>query len=146
MEVVNTLEIDGIQWNIQDSGARNKIAVIENNQIPIALQDTPITLNSGYTASSAKFFSHHKVGKIHFAIVSIENIEGAKIGTTETAYCGKIPFKAFGMTSFILFDYINAKIVRCFIDEGGNFSIGESNDVVQGNNHLYGEAIWVERE
>ena len=32
MEVVNTLEIDGIQWNIQDSGARNKIAELEQKK------------------------------------------------------------------------------------------------------------------
>ena len=146
MADVKTVDIDGSQWIMKDEVARNKITTIVNNQIPIALEDIPITLNSGYTASSAKFFSHHKVGKIHFAIVSIENIEGNKIGTTETAYCGTIPFKAFEITSFILFDYINAKIARCFIDKVGNFSIGESNGVVQGNNHLYGEAIWVEKE
>lgn len=29
MEVVNTLDIDGTQWEIQDGVARNKIAVIE---------------------------------------------------------------------------------------------------------------------
>ena len=31
MEVVNTLEIDGNQWNIQDSEARNDIATIKEN-------------------------------------------------------------------------------------------------------------------
>ena len=146
MEVVNTLDIDGTQWNIQDSEARNKIATIENNQIPIALEDTPITLKSGYTALSAKFFRHHKVGKIHFAMVSIENIAGLNIGTKETADCGTTPFKAFEVTSFLLFDYRNVKVARCYIDTFGKFSIGESNGVVQGNNYFYGEAIWVERE
>ena len=146
MEVVNTLDIDGTQWVLQDAEARNKIAVIENNQIPIALEDTPITLKSGYTALSAKFYRHYKVGKIHFAMVSIMNIAGAQIGTTESAACGTIPFKPFKITSFMLFDYINAKIARCSIDEEGTFYLSESNDVVQGNNCLYGEAIWVERE
>ena len=146
MEVVNTLDIDGTQWELQDVEARNKIAIIENNQIPIALQDASITLKSGYTALSTKFFNHHKVGKIHFAIVSIENIKGANIGTTISVNCGTIPFKAFEMTSFVLFDYINTKIARCSIDKDGNFYINESNNVVQGNNHFYGEAIWVEKE
>ena len=30
MEVVNTLDIDGTQWEIQDAEARNKIAELEN--------------------------------------------------------------------------------------------------------------------
>lgn len=146
MADVKTIDIDGSQWSMKDLEARNKIATIENNQIPIALEDTPITLNSGYTASDARFFRHHKVGKIHFAMVSIVDIKGDKIGTSESATCGKIPFKAFEVTSFVLFDYRNAKIARCSIDKEGAFVIGESNDVVQGINYLYGEAIWVERE
>ena len=71
-----TVDIDGSQWSMKDQEARHKIATIENNQIPIALEDTPITLKSGYTALYAKFFRHQKVGKIHFATVSIENIKG----------------------------------------------------------------------
>ena len=31
MEVVNTLDIDGTQWEIQDAEARNKITTIEEN-------------------------------------------------------------------------------------------------------------------
>jgi len=146
MADVKIVDIDNVQWNIKDQEARNKIVTIENNQIPITLEDTPITLKSGYTASSATFFRHHKVGKIHFAMVSIIDIKGDKIGTSESAVCGTIPFKAFVATSFVLFDYRNAKIARCSIDEEGVFVIGESNDVVQGSNYLYGEAIWVERE
>lgn len=146
MADVKTVDIDGSQWSMKDQEARNKIATIENNQIPIALEDTPITLKSGYTALYAKFFRHYKVGKIHFATVSIENIKGDKIGTSETVKCGTIPFKAFEITTFLLFDYRNTKIARCSIDKDGNFDINESNGVVQGSNYLYGEAIWVEKE
>lgn len=146
MADVKIVDIDGSQWSMKDQVARDKITTLENNQMPIALGETPITLNSGYTASAAMFFRHHKIGKIHFAMVRIENIKGDKIGTSQTADCGIVPFKAFETTSFVLFDYINAKIARCTLDKDGNFAIAESNDVVQENNYLYGEAIWVEGE
>ena len=45
MEVVNTLDIDGTQWEIQDAGARNRIeeVVVENSKI------IDIVLNGTFT-------------------------------------------------------------------------------------------------
>lgn len=146
MADVKTVDIDGSQWSMKDQVARDKITVLENNQIPITLENFPITLNSGYSASVTRFANHHKIGKIHFALVTLQNIRGKEIGTSSTAKYGTIPFKAFATISFILFDYINAKIARCSIDENGNFIINESNGIEQGNNYIFGEAIWVEKD
>lgn len=144
MADVKIVDIDNEQWNIKDQEARDRIAVLENNQIPEALSDVEITIKSGYSASTARLITHYKIGKIHFATVLLQNISGGNIGTTSTAELGMIPIKAVKLTSFLLFDYVNIKIARCFIGENGDFSIGESPGIVQGSNSLYGELIFVE--
>lgn len=48
MEVVNTLDIDGTQWEIQDTEARNKIATIEEKttiKITKKVDDATVKMN-----------------------------------------------------------------------------------------------------
>ena len=144
MEVVNTLDIDGSQWEIQDVEARNKIATLENNNITQGLNDIKIDLNKGYTADNAALSNVYKVGKIYFVTIEIMNISGNYIGTTGSAYIGRINILPKKNTSFILNDYLNNAILRCFLREDGTISIGESTGVVQGNNACIGELIFAE--
>ena len=48
MEVVNTLDIDGTQWEIQDTKARNRIeeVVVENSKIIDIILDGTFTFNA----------------------------------------------------------------------------------------------------
>ena len=145
MAEVHIVDIDGEQWDIKDLPLTERVAALENNQTPEVLSDVAITLNSGYSAVTARLNNHYKIGKTHFALVVLQNVNGANIGTTGTAVIGTIPLKAFKTTAFLLFDYTGAKIARCYIDENGQFCIGESNGVTPGSNSLLGEIIFVEK-
>ena len=144
MEVVNTLDIDGTQWELRDVEARNRIAELEQNVVAQDLGDLEINLNPGYTATRHSLVHHYKIGKIHFANIELENISGESIGTWGTANIGSVNLVPKKETSFLLFDYRYAKILRCYIGRDGSIRIGESNDVVQGDNVCYGELIFAE--
>lgn len=47
MEVVNTLDIDGTQWEIQDAEARNKIATLEEGFNSLTNYQKDIEINTG---------------------------------------------------------------------------------------------------
>ena len=144
MEVVNTLDIDGTQWEMQDVGARNRIAELENSLVPQSLGDINIELKPGYTAAEARMIFHYKVGKIHFMRVILRNISGKDIGTDVTAHMGSINIFPKNETSFMLHDYVNSAVLRCYLNYDGTVSIGESKGVEQGNNNCLGELIFAE--
>ena len=144
MADVKIVDIDGSQWNMKDQVARDKIAELEKNVIAQDLEDIKINLDSGYTASEANLIQHYKVGKIHFLDVKLRDISGPNLGTARTAQIGKINIKAKKETSFILNDYTNKAVLRCFIDNTGIISVGESVGLVPGSNNCLGELIFVE--
>ena len=144
MEVANILDIDGTQWEIQDVEARNKIAVIENSLTTKVLKIPTITKLPGSDWTSFAFESHYAFGKIHFINIRLQNVSNPNIGTPETAYMGTLSIKPIGYTSFMLFDYVNGKTMRCCLLQDGQFVIGESNGVVSGNNMCLGELIFAE--
>lgn len=144
MEKVNTLDIDGTQWEMQDTEARNRIAELEKSLITQPLNDINITMNEGYTSSSAVLRSHYKIGRIHFAIVQIDNIAGQHIGTSVTANIGRINIKPEKATSFLLNDYHNSIVIRSSIANDGTITMDESVGLVQGDNICLGEIIFAE--
>lgn len=138
------VDIKGVQWNLKDEVARNKIIELENNLIAQDLEDIAINLKQGYTANERKITQHYKVGKIHFMNVLLRDISGIGIGTTSTATFGSINIIPKKITSFLLNDYISNTILRCYIEKDGSISIGESKGVAQGNNICLGELIFAE--
>lgn len=144
MEVVNTLDIDGTQWEMQDVVARNRIAELEKSLIPQSLDDINIPMNEGYSSILAVLRSHYKIGKIHFAIVQIDNIAGKDIGTNVTANIGRINIKPVKTTSFLLNDYRNNIVIRSSIANDGTITMDESVGLVQGDNVCLGELIFAE--
>lgn len=144
MEVVHTLDIDGTQWGLQDVEARNRIAVLEKNNIAQDLGNVSIDILQGYTAVDAYMFNHYKIGKIHFMSVVLTNIEGKNIGTTSTAQIAKTNLRPKNQTYFILSDYQNKATLRCQLNKDGTIDIGESVGVVQGSNQSLGQLIFAE--
>lgn len=144
METVNTLDIGGTQWEIRDEEARNKIAVLEENDIIKDIDDINITLKSDYKAKSAIIDNHYKIGKIHFMGISLQDVSGPNIGTTSTANLGSINIHPRKYTTFLLYDYTSGAVLRCFINKDGIINIGESTGVVQGYNFCLGELIFAE--
>ena len=144
MADVKIVDIDGSQWNMKDQVARDKITAIEESLIAQRLENIKISLKQGYTASQAEIINHYKVGKIHFMFILLRNISGTNIGSSITADIGKINIIPVKETSFILNDYTNNKILRCYLANDGTIAIGESNGVTQGNNSCLGELIFAE--
>lgn len=144
MEVANILDIDGSQWELQDVEARNKITDIQKNISTEDLQDAQITMKDGYTCRSIRIANHYKAGKIHFALVSIDNLSGEYIGTDGTvqvAYTNLIPKKH---TNFIIRDAVTQATVRCALETDGSIYVSESNGIKNGINILRGELIFAE--
>lgn len=138
------VDIKGVQWELKDEVARNRIAELEKSLIPQALEDVNIEMNVGFTAITANLSFHYKVGKIHFARVELKNISGGEIGTSQTTKFGTINIHPKKETSFLLYDYENNAILRCRLDADGAMAIGESIGVVQGKNICLGEIIFAE--
>lgn len=144
MALVKIVDIDGVQWEIKDETARNKIANLEENNITKDLPDAQITMKNGYTCKSIYITSHYKVGKIHFAIFGIDNLSGEYIGTNRTlqiAHTNLIPKKG---TNFFLRDAIAPTIIRCNLETDGSIYISESIGIGNGNNIIRGELIFAE--
>ena len=138
------VNIKGVQWDLKDEVARNRITELEKSLITQNLEDINIEMNIGFTATTKNLSYHYKVGKIHFARVDIRNLSGDNIGTNRTARIGVINIRPKKTTYFILYDYENNAILRCELDNTGTISVGESIGVVQGKNICLGEIIFAE--
>lgn len=144
MADVKIVDIDSAQWNMKDQVARDKITELEKNFIPQDIDTVYIDLKQGYTAQYAMADFHYKVGKIHFINIRLQNVKGDYIGTSSTANFGLLNIHPKKNTTFLLYDYKNKAILRCYIDRDGSLCIGESLGVAQGNNDCFGELIFAE--
>ena len=144
MADVKIIDIDNEQWNMKDQEARNKIAILEEAVSVKDLQNVVIKMKSGYTATTKDIYAHYSVGKIHFMTVRIDNLAGNNIGTGGTANIASINLYPKKETSFILNDYMNRAILRCFLFTDGTIAVGESVGVISGSNSCYGELIFAE--
>ena len=138
------VNIKGVQWDLKDEVARSRITELEKNLAAQNLDDINITMNAGYTSSLAVLRSHYKIGKIHFATVQINNLNGEYIGTSATANIGRINIKPQKTTSCLLLDYHNKITIRASIANDGTITIDESVGLVQGDNVCLGELIFAE--
>ena len=144
MADVKIVDIDNVQWNIKDQEARGKIAILENLFITEDLPDVEIKLNTGYTAMDIQGYAHYKIGKIHFVTFLIRELAGNAIGTGNTAIIATTNLRPKKETSFIMNDYKNKAMLRCYVNTDGTFAVAESMGSVSGSNTSYGELIFAE--
>ena len=144
MAEVSLIDIDGLQWSMKDQTARDKITNLEENNITKDLPDIHITLKEGYEAQEISISEHYSYGKIHFALIKLLNIKGNYIGTDTTAFIASLNIYPKKRTTFIMYDYKNKAILRCFIEPDGTVAIGESSGLVLDNNECFGEIIFAE--
>ena len=144
MADVKIIDIDGEQWNIKDQDARVKIATVEENISSQDLQDAKVTMENGYTCKSIQITNHYKVGKIHFAVISIEDLSGNSVGTAGTIYIASTDLIPKKYTVFIARDYRAPATARCTLEADGRIAIGESNGIRNGDNVIIGEIIFAE--
>lgn len=144
MALVKIVDIDGVQWEIKDETARNKIANLEENNTTKDLQDAKIDIDKDCSALAIEAKNHYKMGKIHFIDIHIINIAAVNIGTSTTvriASSNLIPKKD---TSFTLVDNKAPAPVRGFLSPDGSIHLGETVGVQSGDNDIYGELIFAE--
>lgn len=144
MADASIIDIGGVQWNVKDREARDKIAVIEDLLTTKILPSPTITRNPSSNWKYFQLYNHYSFGKIHFIYVRIQNISNDDIGTTKSVRLATINIKPAQETSFMLFDYVNGKTMRCYLEVDGQFVVGESNGVSSGNNVCFGELIFAE--
>lgn len=144
MQDVKIIDIDNVQWNMKDQEARNKIANLEKLFIAEDLPDVEINLYAGYTAMGIQGYAHYKIGKIHFVTFLIRELAGNGIGTGNTTYIATTNLRPKKETSFIMNDYKNKAILRCYVEPDGKLAIAESVGSVSGSNTSYGELIFAE--
>lgn len=144
MEIVNTLDIDGTQWEMQDVEARNKIAGIEQLLKTETVNNIPINLNSGNSAKQKQIKSIQKFGKMYIGLIVLENLSAGNIGTLNRVDVGTINVNVLDDTYSLGFDYINNKTVRFRITSDKKFYIEESLGVSKGKNLMLAQITWIE--
>lgn len=144
MADASIIDIGGTQWNVKDKEARDRITTIEDILTVKDLPNLIINRNPDYSWSSLEIYNHYSFGKIHFIYIRLQNVRGSSIGSTYSAKIGLLNIKPKKETSFMMFDYVNGRTMRCYLDVEGYFTIGESNGVSSGNNICFGELIFAE--
>lgn len=144
MEVVNTLDIDGSQWELQDVEARNKIATIEDFLTPKKMPKIEITLNNGYSATNKEISNIQKYGKLYMGLLFIDNLTGSDIGTNNIANFGKVNISLNRIVFAVGIEYVSSSPVRASFTETGTLAFYESKGVIPGNNHLRIPITWIE--
>ena len=144
MADASIIDIGGTQWNVKDKEARDKITVIEDILTVKDLPNLTINRNPAYSWRSLILYNHYSFGKIHFVYIRLQNVSGSGIGSATSARIGLLNIKPKKETSFMLFDYVNGRTMRCYLDVEGYLNIGESNGVSSGNNVCFGELIFAE--
>lgn len=144
MADVKIIDIDNEQWNMKDQEARNRTANLEKLFVAEDLANVEFNLNSGYTVSDIRGYSHYKIGKIHFVTFLIRDLAGALIGTGETVFVAKTNLRPKKETSFLMNEYKNKAMLRCYITPDGTLAVAESVGSVSGSNTSYGELIFAE--
>lgn len=144
MEIVNTLDIDGTQWELQDVEARNKIATIEDFLTPETLPDITITLKDGYSAKTKVISGVQKYGKLHMGLLFIDNLSGSNIGSNQIAEFGKVNISLNASVHAVGIEYLSSSPVRVVFTETGTLSFYESQGTTSGNNRLRIPITWIE--
>lgn len=144
MEVVNTLDIDGTQWEMQDNQARNDIEAIKQLMTPKVMPGIEITLNNGYSATEKRISHIQKYGKLYMGLIFIDNLSGENIGTNDVAVFGKINKSLNEGVYSMGIEYFSSMPVRVSISKTGKLALQESKGVTVGDNRLRIPIIWIE--
>lgn len=144
MADASIIDIGGVQWNIKDKESRDRITVIEDMLTTKDLPNPTITRTPGTDWTAFNIQNHYSFGKIHFIYIRLQNVRNGNIGTQSSVNVCKFDIMPIRDTSFMMFDYINGRNMRCYFETNGQFVIGESNGVTSGNNVCFGELIFAE--
>ena len=66
MADASIIDIGGVQWNVKDKDARDRITVMEDLLTVKDLPNLTINRGAGYSWTSLQLYNHYSFGKIHF--------------------------------------------------------------------------------
>ena len=138
------IDIQGVQWELKDQNARDRIAEIEQLLKTEVAADIPIILNSGNSADEARITSIQKFGKINTGLIILENINASNIGTLNRTNVGTVNMNVLNNTYSIGFDYKSGKVVRIRVGPDKNITIEESSGVANNSNGIRAQITWIE--
>ena len=138
------VNIKGVQWDLKDEVARNDIAIIKQSLEIESINNIPITLENGYTATVADIQGIQKYGRLYKGLLYIDNISGQNIGTTASIMIGKIDRNVLGGNYALGLEYLTGKIARILIADNSYVYIAESLGINNGNNRIRAPITWFE--
>lgn len=144
MADASIIDIGGVQWNVKDTDARDRITVIEDFVTTKKLQNPTITRTPGTSWTDFNIQNHYSFGKIHFIYIRLQNVSNGNIGTATSANICRFNIVPVKETSFMMYDYQSGRTMRCYFAEDGQIVIGESKGVSSGSNVCFGELIYAE--
>lgn len=144
MADVKIVDIDSEQWNMKDQNARDRLDVLEEKQNAANGEQISVSLASGVSASGIQFINHVKLGKLHYALLDISNLNASFVGTTTSGNIGQTSIRPF--TTFYAFstDYKTGTSIRIGINPNGQLTHGESYGMNKGNNQIRCPMWWME--
>lgn len=144
MADASIIDIGGVQWNIKDKEARDRITVIEDLVTTKQLPNPTVTRNAGTSWGAFNIQSHYSFGKIHFIYIRLQNVSNGNIGSESSVNLCKFDIMPIRDTSFMMYDYQSGRDMRCYFEASGQIVIGESKGVTSGKNVCFGELIFAE--
>lgn len=144
MEVVNTLDIDGTQWEITDTKAREDIANLKLNQENIELGRIELPLKQPYTATDIKLLGVCRMGKLIFGCIRITNLTGENVGTNSVLQIADFPFDITAYTECIAVDMNTNNAYRMQIFTDKHMTIVSTPNLINGSNELTANFICFE--
>ena len=138
------IDIQGVQWELKDQVARDRIVEMEQLLKTEVIDNIPINLNSGNNADEARITSIQKFGKMYVGLIIIENIDANNVGTLSSVNVGTVNVNVLNSTYSLGFDYKSGKTVRIRINPDKNITIEESSGVSNGNNGIRAPITWIE--
>lgn len=145
MEIVNTLDIDGTQWQIQDTQARQDITGLKTEFKTSYTVSIPLTLKPGITAAQAEVRNIQKMGKLVFCNITLKNLDGESFTANANTDIAAFPFAVLGYFEFLLYDTSNKKTLRCRIKDNNTLNIITDRDFVTGFSFITGQLAFIEK-
>lgn len=145
MENVNTLDIDGTQWEMMDAQARQDIATLKSSQEIILYARVELSLRPGYTASDAKLLSVSRMGKLIFGAIRITNLAGEGVGNDRVLDIADMPFTPATYYECVAVDMKANTSYRMQIFGDGRITIVSTGKLKNGDSELTAPFIIFEK-
>ena len=144
MEIVNTLDIDGTQWEITDNQARQDIAILKSNQENVLLGRVEMSLKPGFTATDAKLLGVYKMGKLVFGTIRITSLAGEWGEITNVIDIAEFPYKPTSYIECVAVDMDENNAYRMQIFPDKHVTIASPGKLKNGVNDLTANFIFFE--